>query len=110
MGPQEPHLCGLWTSAWSPEGPGRLAAYPSPNAVEGVGAALLAECESAQRRCLLALALQDGAHLGEGSLHAFASLTPMLGKLALLPEGAHQPNYSKALRQVVSPLSMSIYA
>jgi len=108
--PQEPHLCGLWTSAWPSEGPGRVAVYPSPNAVEGIGAALLTECESARRRCLVALALQDGAHLGEGSLHAFASLTPLLRKLGLLPEGALKPNYSGALRQVVPPVSMSIYA
>lgn len=108
--PQEPHLCGLWTSAWPLEGPGRVAAYPSPNAVEGVGAALLTECESAGRRCLVALALQDGAHLGEGSLHAFASLAPLLRRLSLLPEGAQKPNYSVALRQVVPPVSMSIYA
>lgn len=110
--PQEPHLCGLWTSAWGPESPcgPRFASLPSPNSVEGVGASLLAECESARRRCLVALALQDGAHLGEGSLHAFSGLAPLLRRLALLPAGEQKPKYSEALRQVVSPLSMSIYA
>lgn len=109
--PQEPHLCGLWTSAWGPEGPTpRPSAMPSPNSVEGLGAALLTECEVAQRRCLVALALQDGAHLAEGSLHAFSALSPMFRRLALLPAGAKKPNYGEALRQVVSPLSMSIYA
>lgn len=110
--PQEPHLCGLWTSAWGPEGPcgPRFASLPSPNAAEGVGAAVLAECESACRKCLVALALQDGAHLGEGSLHAFSGLIPLFRRLDLLPEGVQKPKYSEALRQVVPPLSMSIYA
>lgn len=113
--PQEPHLCGLWTSSWGPEGPlpqqgQRLSALPSPNSVEGLGAALLTECEVTQRKCLVALALQDGAHLGEGSLHSFSGLTPLFRRLALLPEGEKKPNYAEGLKQVVSPLSMSIYA
>jgi hypothetical protein len=87
-----------------------LTALPTPNSVEGLGAALLTECEAAQRRCLIALALQDGAHLGEGSVHAFSGLAPLLQKLSLIAEGAKRPDYGAALRQVASPLSMSIYA
>lgn len=112
--PQEPHLCGLWTAAWGADGPpsgaGGLAILPAPNAVEGVAAALLTSCEAEQRKCLVALALQDGAHLGEGSVRAFEALAPLLRRLALLPESGKPPDYREVLRQVVPPPSMSIYA
>lgn len=115
--PQEPHLCGLWTAAWGADGPiggagasTTLAVLPAPNAVEGLGAALLTQCEAAKRRCLVALALQDGAHLGEGSLRAFESLAPLLQRLGLQQEGAVAPDYREAVRQAVPPPSLSIYA
>lgn len=118
--PQEPHLCGLWTSFWSESGPlgrqGSLAALPSPNALDGLSAALLTLCEAQQQKCLVALALQDGAHLGEGSLAAFQGLDPLVRRLALLGQGESdgsapkKPNYSEAIRRVVPPPSMSIYA
>mmetsp|Transcript_50005 Transcript_50005/g.149342 ORF Transcript_50005/g.149342 Transcript_50005/m.149342 type:complete len:274 (+) Transcript_50005:91-912(+) len=112
--PLEPHLCGLWTSAWGCEGPTGLgscvARLPAPNVVEGLGAALLMQSEAAHRRCLVALALQDGAHLGEGCIRAFAFLAPLLQELGLLPSDWRPPDFSEAVRQVVPPASMSIYA
>jgi len=107
--PQEPHLCGLWSAAWGAEAP-LAQVLPAPNSIEGLGAALLTECEVAQRKGLVALALQDGAHLAEGSLHAFSGLTSLFRRLALMPEGAFKPKYTEALKQVVAPLAMSIYA
>mmetsp|Transcript_74047 Transcript_74047/g.239391 ORF Transcript_74047/g.239391 Transcript_74047/m.239391 type:complete len:266 (+) Transcript_74047:71-868(+) len=112
--PLEPHLCGLWTAAWGAAGPpgsgAALAQLPAPNVVEGLGAALLTECEALGRRCLLALALQDGVHLGESCVRAFAGLTPVLQGVGLLPVSWKEPDYSQGLHQVLPPMSMSIYA
>jgi len=112
--PQEPHLCGLWTASWGGNGPtdgaGALAVLPAPNAVEGLAAALLARCEAERRRCLVALALQDGAHLGEGSLRAFEGLGPLFRRLGVQQDGAKAPDYREAVRQAVPPPSLSIYA
>mmetsp|Transcript_34980 Transcript_34980/g.99507 ORF Transcript_34980/g.99507 Transcript_34980/m.99507 type:complete len:262 (+) Transcript_34980:111-896(+) len=112
--PQEPHLCGLWTSAWGPAGPlgkeGALPRLPAPNAVEALQAAVLTRCQADGTCAMLALALQDGAHLGEGVVGAFEGLAPLLRRLGALPEGASAPDYRAAVRMVVPPASMSIYA
>lgn len=117
--PEEPHLCGLWTAGWGSAGPscasgadssGRLSLLPVPNVVQGLGAALLSQCEAERRRCLVALSLQDGAHLGEGCLRAFEGLAPLLREMGALPPGSKPPNYGEAVRKVVPPASMSIYA
>mmetsp|Transcript_115589 Transcript_115589/g.338127 ORF Transcript_115589/g.338127 Transcript_115589/m.338127 type:complete len:266 (-) Transcript_115589:82-879(-) len=111
--PLEPHLCGLWTAAWGSEGPpglGSLARLPAPNCIQGLGGALLTQCEAARGRCLAALALQDGAHLGESCVRAFAGLAPLLQELGLLPKDWSAPDFGETLRQVVPPPSMSIYA
>lgn len=112
--PQEPHLCGLWTASWGCNGPtagaGALAVLPAPNAADGLAAALLTQCEAARRRCLVALAVQDGAHLGEGSLRAFEGLAPLFERLGLRQEGAKAPDYQQAVRQTVPPSSLAIYA
>merc|ERR1719433_1483433 len=108
--PLEPHLCGLWTAAWGAAGPpGAPAALPAPNIVQGLAAALLTQCEASGRRCLAALALQDGAHLTEGCVRAFTSLGPSLQASGLISD-SDRPKYNEAVKQVVSPLSMSIYA
>lgn len=114
--PLEPHLCGLWTAAWDDASAGAsptaggLQPLPIPNLVDGLTAALLSKCEAARRRCLVALALQDGAHLGVGCLCAFEQLSPTLTGLGILPADWRQPNYQKAVASVRSPTSMSIYA
>eukprot|EP00418_Pyrodinium_bahamense_P022557 CAMPEP_0179150244 /NCGR_PEP_ID=MMETSP0796-20121207/72852_1 /TAXON_ID=73915 /ORGANISM="Pyrodinium bahamense, Strain pbaha01" /LENGTH=265 /DNA_ID=CAMNT_0020851193 /DNA_START=20 /DNA_END=817 /DNA_ORIENTATION=+ len=111
--PLEPHLCGLWTAAWGAEGPpglGSLARLPAPNTVEGLGAALLTQCEAERRRCLVALALQDGAHLGEGCVRSFTGLAPLLQELGVLPADWQQPDFRETVRKVIPPMSMSIYA
>mmetsp|Transcript_63329 Transcript_63329/g.206572 ORF Transcript_63329/g.206572 Transcript_63329/m.206572 type:complete len:272 (+) Transcript_63329:131-946(+) len=112
--PQEPHLCGLWTAAYGASGPldraDALALLPAPNAVEGLAAALLSRCEASRRRGLVALGLQDGAHLGEGTLSAFEKLGPLLRRLGLVQEGGKVPDYREAIRQNVPSVSMSIYA
>ncbi|CAJ1356508.1 unnamed protein product [Effrenium voratum] len=66
--PEEPYLAGLWTSSWS--GKASIPALPAPNVVEGLAAALLTCCE-ARCLCIVALTLQDGAHLSEGCLRGF---------------------------------------
>lgn len=112
--PLEPYLCGLWTRAWAAGGPGgdgsALAPLPAPNAVEGLAAALLSHCEAIGKRCLLALTLQDGAHLSEGAVRGFAALSPVLEGIGLLPAGWKSIDYREAVRQVMPPASMSIYA
>lgn len=112
--PQEPHLCGLWTVAWGADGPlgkqGALPVLPAPNAVEGLAAALLTVCEASRRRCVVALGLQDGAHLVESSLRAFERLGPLLCRHGLLQDGRSAPDYGEAVRQLVPPASLSIYA
>lgn len=109
--PEEPHLTGLWTSAWASQGSKlQLAALPAPNLVEGISAALLSRCEALQQRCLVALSLQDGAHLGEGCIRAFEVLVPLLKELKVVQDAWKKPNYGEALRKVVPPASMSIYA
>jgi len=114
--PLEPHLCGLWTAAWDISSPGGapkaggLQPLPIPNLVEGITAALLSACEVARRRCLVALALQDGAHLGEGCICAFEEVLPILTGLGALPADWRPPNYQKAVGLVRAPMSMSIYA
>jgi len=104
--PLEPHLCGLWAGERVPG----LAPLPAPNALPGLAAALLQRCEAQGRRCLVALALQDGTHLGEGCLRAFAGLHPRLSALGLLPAAWRQPDYSEALCHAVPPPCLSIYA
>lgn len=111
--PCEPHLGGLWSSAWEKAGlseSGAVVPLPVPNAVEGVAAALLTQCEVDRRCCLVARALQDGAHLTEGCLCAFEWLRPIFLQLGLVEDGWSAPNYSDAVRKVVPPPSMSIYA
>lgn len=112
--PQEPHLCGLWTAAWGAEGPlgreGALPLLPAPNAVEGLAAALLTTSEASRRRCVVALGLQDGVHMGEGSLRAFERLGPLFSRLGVMPEERPGQGYREALRQAVQPASLSIYA
>jgi len=117
--PQEPYVCGLWTSRWpTAAGCGGSAVstallpppLPAPNAVEGLPAALLTQCEVARRPCLAAFTLQDGAHLGEGCLRGFERLRPALTELGLLPGDWQPPDYKEAIRAVVQPMSLSIYA
>uniref|UniRef100_A0A7S1WFC6 Proteasome assembly chaperone 1 n=1 Tax=Alexandrium catenella TaxID=2925 RepID=A0A7S1WFC6_ALECA len=111
--PVEPHLCGLWTAAWGGEGPhslGSLARFMAPNVIEGLGAALLTQCEAERRRCLVALTLQDGAHLGISCVRAFSGLAPLLQDIGLLPSDWSPPDYAEVVRQVVPPPSMAIYA
>jgi hypothetical protein len=112
--PQEPNLFGLWTSAWVSSGekgsspcPG-ISALPSPNFLGGVAAALLSQCEAEQKRGLVALALQDGAHVMASSLVGFEGLRPLLVELGL--ECAKSPDFVEALRHVAAPNSRSIYA
>merc|ERR1711879_357743 len=95
--PQEPHLCGLWSAAWSTKGsaqaPMPVASLPTPNIVEGVPAALLTHCETKQIRCLVALALQDGAQHGEGTFRAFDRLEQTFQDLGLLGRGSWPPDW-----------------
>mmetsp|Transcript_69242 Transcript_69242/g.122500 ORF Transcript_69242/g.122500 Transcript_69242/m.122500 type:complete len:251 (-) Transcript_69242:108-860(-) len=107
--PEEPCLTGLWTSAWASAG-STLSPLPAPNLVEGLPAAVLSHCEALQQRCLVALALQDGAHLGEGCIRGFEVLVPLLKELKVVQDTWKKPDYREALRKVVSPSSMSIYA
>jgi len=112
--PQEPYLCGVWTAACGPDGPlesdERLPQLPSTNALEGVPAALLTRCEASCRRCLVALALQDGVHLAEGTVSAFEALAPLFRRLGALHADSKAPDYREAVRAVVPPPSLSIYA
>ncbi|CAE8640386.1 unnamed protein product [Polarella glacialis] len=110
--PEEPHVAGLWTSSWGSTGPAKLAMprLPAPNYLEGLGAALLTRCEASRQRCLVALALQDGAHLSEGCIRSFEALVPLLLDLKVVPPSWKTPNYMEAARKVVAPSSMSIYA
>jgi hypothetical protein len=109
--PQEPHLCGLWTSAWGAGSPcPSLAALPSPNFLGGLPAALLSQCEAANRRCLAAFALQDGAHIMASSLVGFNGLKPLLAGTGLPCEEA--PDLVEAVNRVVLPPThhLGIYA
>lgn len=115
--PQEPYLCGLWTAAWEAAASSRaprlgaaVVPLPCANVLESVAAALLTQCEAAQKPCLAALALQDGAHVVERCLSGFELLCPALMDLGILPPDWQAPNYREALRAVQKPLSMSIYA
>lgn len=111
--PAEPHLCGLWTGSTPP----RLThlqqsvdPLPAPNCIQGIGAALLTQCEAGRRSCLAALAVQDGAHLLEGTLRGFERLFPVLEELGLLAPGHRAPDYQPAMRKFMPPSNMSIYA
>lgn len=107
--PQEPHLAGLWTSAWSSEVPCiNIAALPSPNFLSGLAAALLSLCEAARKRGLVALALQDGAHAMASTLVGFEALRPLLSDLGLECEKA--ADFVGAMRMLLPPPSLSIYA
>jgi len=107
--PQEPHLAGLWTSAWSSDTPcPSIVALPSPNSMGGLPAALLSQCEAAKKRGLAALALQDGAHSMASTLVGFQALAPLLEGVGLECEKA--PDLVKAMRQVLPPPSLNIYA
>lgn len=111
--PQEPYLTGLWTAAWQSAGlPTKetVAPLPKPNCIEGLGAALLSQCEELQKPCLAALTLQDGAHLGEGCVRGFERLRPVLIHIGLVSEDWQRPSYREAVRKVVPPPAMSIYA
>jgi len=117
--PQEPHLCGLWTSAWAtadsaqPVALQSVAQLPTPNVVQGVAAALLTQCEAERKRCLVGLALQDGAHLSAACLRAFAGLKGAFEVVGLLPlkvDRQWPPSCVDALEKIVPPFSMSIYA
>lgn len=109
--PEEPHLSGLWTaSCGGPLDGSRLALLPPPNAVDGLPAALLSRCEATRRRCVLALALQDGAHLGAGCLRAFEGLSPTFARLSLRAADAKTPDYAEAIRLHLPPPALSIYS
>merc|ERR1712039_662355 len=115
--PLEPHLCGLWNTKWSggaspsSEPPcSNISRFSTPNLIDGVGAALLTQCEAESRRCVVAFSIQDGAHMSEGTVRAFARVAPVLQRIGALPEDWQQPDYKEAIRQVVPPMSMSIYA
>jgi len=58
----------------------------------------------------VALALQDGAHLGEGCVRSFTGLAPLLQELGVLPADWQQPDFRETVRKVIPPMSMSIYA
>eukprot|EP00440_Ansanella_granifera_P073389 gb/GFBE01079636.1/.p1 GENE.gb/GFBE01079636.1/~~gb/GFBE01079636.1/.p1 ORF type:complete len:258 (+),score=46.45 gb/GFBE01079636.1/:1-774(+) len=109
--PEEPFLAGLWSSAWCAAGREQaVVPLPAPNLVEGLPAALLSQCEASRRPCLVALSLQDGAHLGEGCIRGFEALVPALKDLKVLSSNWQRPSYRDAVRKVVPPMSMSIYA
>lgn len=114
--PQEPHLAALWSSHWGPKGPlgsgpgGGIAPLPLPNMLQGLGAAVLTECEAARRRCICVLTVQDGAHIAEGCVGAFQRLAPLLEELGVVGPAWRLPNLRDVIRQVVPPASMSIYA
>ncbi|OLP91518.1 Proteasome assembly chaperone 1 [Symbiodinium microadriaticum] len=105
--PEEPYLAGLWTSAFN--GSESVPALPPPNFVEGLAAALLSGCEARSWPCLVALALQDGAHMSEGCLLAYEALVPLLIELQVISSW-QRPRYREALQKVIPPTSMSIYA
>ncbi|CAE7205637.1 unnamed protein product [Symbiodinium natans] len=96
--PEEPYLAGLWTSAFSGSEKA-VPVLPAPNFVEGLAAALLSNCEARSWPCLVALALQDGAHMSEGCLHAFEALVPMLLELQVISSW-QRPKYREALQKV----------
>jgi len=113
--PLEPHLCSLWSSAWDAASIAKLdnniAQLPAPNSLDGLGAALLTQCEAAgSPRCFTALTLQDGAHVGLGCVRAFEQLQPLLDGIGLAADGTQPASYSEVLRKLVPPSSMSIYA
>eukprot|EP00931_Biecheleriopsis_adriatica_P046407 TRINITY_DN26647_c0_g1_i1.p1 TRINITY_DN26647_c0_g1~~TRINITY_DN26647_c0_g1_i1.p1 ORF type:complete len:280 (+),score=45.68 TRINITY_DN26647_c0_g1_i1:86-841(+) len=109
--PEEPYLAGLWTSSWQAAGRETTVPFlPAPNIVEGLLAALLTHCEASRRRCLVALALQDGAHLGEGCIRGFEALMPLLTELKVLSSSSTKLDCRAAVQKVVPPSSMSIYA
>lgn len=108
--PEEPYLCGLWSSAWGAKGPSLCAQLPQPNTLEGLPAAMLTHCEAARKRCLVAMAIQDGAHIGTGSVKGLEGVVPLLQELGVLASDWSPPSYSEAIRKVVPPVSMSIYA
>eukprot|EP00927_Polykrikos_kofoidii_P070672 TRINITY_DN67084_c0_g1_i1.p1 TRINITY_DN67084_c0_g1~~TRINITY_DN67084_c0_g1_i1.p1 ORF type:complete len:294 (+),score=51.91 TRINITY_DN67084_c0_g1_i1:71-883(+) len=111
--PQEPYLCGLWTEAWDElkrPGSSVVSVLPTPNVVDGLNASLLTQCETERRRCLVALALQDGAHVGEGCIRAFEALKQVFAEVGCAQDAWRKPNYREALRQLIPPPSMGIYA
>lgn len=108
--PKEPHLACLWSSACASGGLRGLQPLPLPNVLEGLGAALITSCEADRRTCVCALTVQDGAHLGEGCVRAFEALAPLLLELGVVSQGWRIPNLREAVRQVVPPASMNIYA
>eukprot|EP00933_Yihiella_yeosuensis_P057569 TRINITY_DN5746_c0_g3_i1.p1 TRINITY_DN5746_c0_g3~~TRINITY_DN5746_c0_g3_i1.p1 ORF type:complete len:259 (+),score=25.26 TRINITY_DN5746_c0_g3_i1:66-842(+) len=111
--PQEPYLTGLWTSSWSESdlAGSTVSQLPAPNYVQGLAAALLSCCEVPRMpRCLVVLTLQDGAHLGHGCVQSFEGALPLLKSLKVLPGSWKSPDYREAVRKVVPPSSMSIYA
>mmetsp|Transcript_30746 Transcript_30746/g.57601 ORF Transcript_30746/g.57601 Transcript_30746/m.57601 type:complete len:245 (+) Transcript_30746:43-777(+) len=105
--PEEPYLAGLWTSSFG--GQEGVPALPAPNVVEGLAAALLSGCEARGWPCLVALALQDGAHMSEGCLQGFEALVPLLLEKKVISSW-QRPKYHEALQKVVPPAAMSIYA
>eukprot|EP00438_Fugacium_kawagutii_P008024 Skav209175 [mRNA] locus=scaffold1137:462861:463595:- [translate_table: standard] len=105
--PEEPHLAGLWTSCSQPFE--LLPALPAPSIVQGLAAAVLASCEARSTKCIVAMTLQDGAHLSERCLQGFEGLVPLLQELQVI-QTWQRPSYREALRKVIPPASMSIYA
>merc|ERR1712228_336292 len=114
--PLEPYLCGLWNRNWSDGSEAKdrtcsaeLARLAAPNLLDGLAAALLTHCEADRKKCLVALSVQDGAHMSEGTLRAFAQLAPTFKKCGLLSASWQEPDFKAALKQAVPPMSMSIY-
>jgi len=107
--PQEPHLAGLWSSACGLDAPcPSLKVLPSPNFLGGVPAALLSQCEAANKQGLAAYALQDGAHCLASSLVGFEALRPLFSRIGLECEKA--PDFVEAMKTLVPPPGMNIYA
>mmetsp|Transcript_51403 Transcript_51403/g.95048 ORF Transcript_51403/g.95048 Transcript_51403/m.95048 type:complete len:260 (-) Transcript_51403:28-807(-) len=104
--PDEPFLCGLWTPS---DVVAALPPLPPPNHVEGLPAAILSECTASKRQCVVALTVQDGAHLGETCLQAFERIRPTLVRLGLVDSG-QRISYRDILASARPPHSMSIYA
>lgn len=107
--PQEPHLAGLWSNAYGSEAPcPSIKVLSSPNFLGGLPAALLSQCEAGNKRCLAALALQDGAHVMASTLVGFEALRPLFVGIGI--ECEKSPDLVKAVETLVSSPSLAIYA
>lgn len=108
--PEEPRLFSLHTPSWDAHRSTQIEQLPIPNVVEGICAAILTRCHIRGQQCLVALALQDGAHAGSRTLEGFSGLQTVFKDSDIGVPLSAKLDYEAMEKGVREAAGLSIYA